>query len=469
MNNLIEDSHIHDGHRARMRSKLLTHGARIFDSYELLEMLLYCTIPFKDTNPVAKRLLSRFGDIDGVLSATRDELCEVSGVGGATSDFLISVGRLGSILGAELLPDFRREFSDYETIGEYLVSLFKSEPNPCVYAFFLDNGMRLLDTCRVFSYDYDSGAVRPKQLIDLAVSNGAAVVITAHNHPYGPFYPTPGDRATNRAITDALDGAGILHAEHYLVSGDSYAGIGSLANFSSKFSQYPTLDDFLKSKESHESAHRISSVTDPPSTLAPESVIGYNERDIGYFSNIMSLAGFGEAVSLELMKKYHTIENVFTVSTGELKMLFGERCTSYIKLLAAITSRRRTDAFVFGEVYSSAEIADYLKALYIGESVEKIHLIAFDSSDAVIGCAPLGEGTINSSEVLPRKAIEAAISLGAVSVAIAHNHPFGTPFFSDDDLSLTKSFSKLFLNCDITLKGHYIVAGQLCDTVPIEV
>ena len=62
MENYIDDSRIHEGHRQRMRSKLLTHGQRIFDTYELLEMLLYHVIPYKDTNPISKRLLAAFGD-----------------------------------------------------------------------------------------------------------------------------------------------------------------------------------------------------------------------------------------------------------------------------------------------------------------------------------------------------------------------------------------------------------------------
>ena len=59
----IEDKDIHKGHRARMRSKLESYGPRIFDTYELLEMLLYYVIPYRDTNPIAKRLLAAFGSL----------------------------------------------------------------------------------------------------------------------------------------------------------------------------------------------------------------------------------------------------------------------------------------------------------------------------------------------------------------------------------------------------------------------
>ena len=36
----ISDDRIHEGHRGRMRAKLRAYGQSIFDTYELLEMLL---------------------------------------------------------------------------------------------------------------------------------------------------------------------------------------------------------------------------------------------------------------------------------------------------------------------------------------------------------------------------------------------------------------------------------------------
>ena len=62
---------IHAGHRARMRAKFARNSVDSFETYELLEMLLYHVIPYKNTHPVSKNLLFRFGNIDGVFSARR--------------------------------------------------------------------------------------------------------------------------------------------------------------------------------------------------------------------------------------------------------------------------------------------------------------------------------------------------------------------------------------------------------------
>ena len=468
MENYIDDSRIHEGHRGRMRAKLLTHGQRIFDTYELLEMLLYQVIPYKDTNPVAKRLLYAFGSLDGVLCAPADKLREQNGIGERASQFLIDVGRLSDILGAEITSDEGPNLSNYDSVGEYLVDYFAGAVEKQVVAIYLDSSMRLISFKKLYDLEYESGGVKAKAFIDAAIESSAAVVITAHNHPFGPFYPTQGDRATNVAITEALRMAGIVHAEHYIICGNRYAGIGSLHNFAFKLSQMPAVDKFIESCDT-DGAVRVSSLSAGDNPAISEVDNGYNRQDITYFAKLIGYLSHvdGQKTAELLLKKYHTIENTLMARATDLVDMTDERCAFYLKLLAYVSSRREIDKYKFGQNYSKVEIAEYLKALYIGESVEKNYLLVFDSKDRFIGCEMLGEGTVSSSEILPRKAIDVAVRMKASAVSLVHNHPFGTTKASSDDVSVTKLFYQLFANSSILLKDHFIVAGQLCDTVEI--
>ena len=256
------EEHVHAGHRSRMKAKLEKHGRDIFDTYELLEMLLYFSIPYKDTNPVAKRLLARFGSLDGVLSASADELVTVDGIGERTADFLVGVDELISLLGVENRSDVDTVFDDYVAAGEHLVAKFRGLDHPRVMILMFDNRMRLIDEAVVCDLDYDRGSVRAKDFIDPALRNRAAVVITAHNHPHGPFIPTPGDRETNALITDAFHTLGIEHLEHYLVSGDSFIGISR--NFRARLSQTAEIADFLRSKSMRLAADGIEESIELP-------------------------------------------------------------------------------------------------------------------------------------------------------------------------------------------------------------
>ena len=218
----IEDKDIHKGHRARMKYKLENYGPRIFDTYELLEMLLYYVIPYKDTNPIAKRLLAEFESLDGVLSAPVSELVKVDGIGERCAQFISLVGR--SFV-EDAAMEYRcpvRIFNDYHDTGRYLVSHFE-ENGGSVCMMMLDNGMRLIDVCDIPATDFGSAAVKPRCFVDAVILSGASIVILAHRR-HSLLYFSDSAIATDKMIRTELAGIGVVVAEHYVISGKEYSG-----------------------------------------------------------------------------------------------------------------------------------------------------------------------------------------------------------------------------------------------------
>ena len=253
---IIGDTRIHEGHRARMKAKLRAYGQSIFDTYELLEMLLYSVVPMKDTNPVAKQLLRAFGSLDGVFSADREALMAVPGVGERVADLLIGVGALEQALSIDEEND-ELTFSDFDKAGAAFVELFRDRTEPCVGVMLLDNGMRLISIEILLECDYDSADVRPRKVLDLALRKHATVVITGHCHPHGPLFPTPGDKATNNLLCEALKAVGITMLDHFVVTGERY--IGTMSNIGSKLSACAGIADFIDSRERAEERRAIES------------------------------------------------------------------------------------------------------------------------------------------------------------------------------------------------------------------
>ena len=244
----IPDEKMHTGHRERIRSKLLKHGPRIFDTYELLEMLLYYSIPHKDTNPIAKRLLSERGSLDSVLSSSDDELMSVSGVGECTARLITAVDCLNDAL---FLDRFSEHvvFNNYDRTGAFLARKLAETNEKKILLLLLDNSMRMLDLVTVYEgVDYGTVAVKPRDFINAAILSGASVVITAHNHPFGPLAESMSDRETNKLLDRAFSAAGITVLEHYVTVGDSY--VGSDFYCRSTVNTATEIDRFIKSKES---------------------------------------------------------------------------------------------------------------------------------------------------------------------------------------------------------------------------
>ncbi|MBQ7387471.1 MAG: hypothetical protein IJW03_04830 [Clostridia bacterium] len=450
---VLDEKNVHSGHRQRMRAKLVEHGQRIFDTYELLEMLLYYVIPYKDTNPISKRLLETFGSLDGVLLASAEELATVSGIGERAARFLSLVGALSDIIGGEMLPEEYKAFDSYSRIGEYLTELFENESESCVYVMLLDNGLNLIATEKLYSgYDYESSAVKSDAFVTAASKYKAAFAVTAHNHIHGPCYPTQGDRATDMLVSQALQLAGVRHLEHFIVTGERYIGISRTVI--SGMSHPLPIEFYGEIEESkYVSATPFSSSRCEREELFRE-ILSFAARD------------GGEALAADrLFARHHTIENILNTDLYALEAEVGASRALQIKLCACICSRRKTDKFAFGVEHCDIDIAEYFKALYIGVPVETVYAVFFDRRGRAIKCECIGEGTVNASEILPKKILHSAVRTDAAAVALAHNHPFGVCEPSDEDISFTALLSEALSCARIKLRLHAVVAGQTAEFI----
>ena len=242
----FDEARVHEGHRGRMRAKLAEHGGRIFDTYELLEMLLYYVIPYKDTNPISKRLLAEFGSLEGVLSASKEELVRVSGIGERCAELISIIGRAPEIceLSANMMPDSL--FDDYTRAGSFFVDYFAEERDSYIAVMFLDDRMRLLRVENVPGDNFGSGSVHSRYFIDPAVRLGATIAIIGYTHRSGIAYPREGDLVTGRMVRDDMAEIGVTVIEQYVVGANGY--MSALAQSSLRAGTTPAMERFYRTR-----------------------------------------------------------------------------------------------------------------------------------------------------------------------------------------------------------------------------
>lgn len=214
---------VHEGHRARKKEQFRAHGLAAFADHEVLELLLYYAIPRQDTNPIAHRLMERFGSLDAVFTADLAELSAVDGVGESAATLLALIRPLFQRV--HLAATREIILADEEAIGDYFFDLFLGEREEKLYEACLDAKSRLLSCQLISSGGMDSMQVNVRRVVENAIKCSATSVLLAHNHPSGLALPSPEDNATTLSIYNALRAVGIELSDHIIVADQDYVSL----------------------------------------------------------------------------------------------------------------------------------------------------------------------------------------------------------------------------------------------------
>ena len=222
-----EKTHLHAGHRDRMRERFLQSGGVGFADHELLEMLLFYAIPRRDTNGLAHMLIEEFGSLSGVLEADTDLLCRVEGISMRTAVFLKTVGETACRYTADKFDPQERKtvYDTTEKVVTFLASRYLGVPVERVYLLLFDSAMHMIDCYHVCDGSIVGAGASVRRMAEHAYKKGAATVILAHNHPGGVAFPSQDDMRITRRLYQALEILEIPLLEHYIFAEKTYAPI----------------------------------------------------------------------------------------------------------------------------------------------------------------------------------------------------------------------------------------------------
>ena len=184
-----------DGHRSRMRARLLTAGPQSLADHEMLEMVLFLALPRRDTKPLARALLARFGSFAGAIAAPAVDLCTVDGLGEAGVAALKLVqGAALRLARAEVIN--RPVVGNWDRLMAYLTASLAREPVEQFRVLFLDTRNRLLADEVQGRGTVNHTPVYPREVVKRALELHATALILVHNHPTQPIWITL-DHATS--------------------------------------------------------------------------------------------------------------------------------------------------------------------------------------------------------------------------------------------------------------------------------
>ncbi len=215
---------INDGHRQRLRERFLAEGLDHFEEHNALELLLFYAMPRQDTRVLAKELLSRFGSLENVLTATAPELKKVAGVGDNIAIFLKLVNELGRYR-AMRLAQTPRKYQTLEACSNLLVSMVSGLRNEEVYVMCLDGAGNLLCCKGLGEGCVNTAIVSVRKIVETALAFNATSVVMAHNHPCGVALPSREDVMTTNQVAKALAAVDVKLLDHIVVADGDYVSL----------------------------------------------------------------------------------------------------------------------------------------------------------------------------------------------------------------------------------------------------
>lgn len=200
----------------RPREKLLLKGASSLSDAELLAIFLRTGLRGCSAVDLARQLLSSFGSLRALLTATRDDFCSHKGLGDAKYAQLQAVLEMANRHLSESIQKNDCLTSPADTLT-YLKSRLRDQPHEIFACLMLDNRNRVIAFRELSRGTIDGASVYPREVVKQALADNAACVILAHNHPSGVSEPSQADIQITKRLQDALALVDIRVLDHVIV------------------------------------------------------------------------------------------------------------------------------------------------------------------------------------------------------------------------------------------------------------
>ena len=215
------------GHRDRLRDRATAGGLTALPDYEVVELLLFRSVPRGDVKPLAKQLLARFGSLGGVLGATTEALRTVAGVGEAVA-LDLKLLHEATLRTAREKVTRRPVISSWSALLDYVKTALAHEAREQFRVLFLDKKNQLIADETMNRGTVDHAPVYPREVVRRALEFSASAVILVHNHPSGDPTPSTADIDMTRQIIAAARPLNIAVHDHLVVGRDGVASFKAL-------------------------------------------------------------------------------------------------------------------------------------------------------------------------------------------------------------------------------------------------
>ncbi|MEK7354450.1 MAG: DNA repair protein RadC [Chloroflexota bacterium] len=206
----------------RPRERLQKFGAENMSVQELLALILGRGIAGESVMVTAQRLLSQFGNIKGISSATLEELTIVKGIGLAKASQIKAAFELAKRVDSPQDLDNKPSVKTPDEVFSLVKGSLKDKKREHFLALLLDTRSHLIRNAEISVGSLDSSIVHPREVFKEALSASAASVIFVHNHPSGDPHPSEDDIKLTKRLAEAGEVMGIEVLDHVIIGNKKF-------------------------------------------------------------------------------------------------------------------------------------------------------------------------------------------------------------------------------------------------------
>ena len=215
---------LHDGHRNRLKNRFLNEGLTNFEDHNVLELLLFYSIPRSNTNEIAHELLNKFGSLHGVFEAGMEDLMSVNGISRHSAVLIKMIPELFVVYGRDKVRDIQK-INSSDDAKQFFIPRFYGKVREEVQLVLLDDKMNIIKWVKIYEGSVNSANVPIRKIVEIAIENRATNVIIAHNHPTGLILPSKDDLRATAKVREALALVDVKLLDHVIVSDNEAASL----------------------------------------------------------------------------------------------------------------------------------------------------------------------------------------------------------------------------------------------------
>ena len=214
---------VHEGHRERLRQRFLSEGLENFQDHNVLELLLFYSVPLKDTNEEAHNLIDTFGSLSGVFDASFEELCSVKGIGERSATLIKMMPELFKKYEVDKINNDEAILDSSKRVAEYVAPYFKGVTKERMYVLCLDSNCRVLNFTQVSEGSVNTAPLNTRKIMEIALNCNASSLILVHNHPSGVVAPSRNDIDATIGMVNLMQKVSLRVSDHIIIgNGDDF-------------------------------------------------------------------------------------------------------------------------------------------------------------------------------------------------------------------------------------------------------